>query len=364
MNKDNIEYWYKKLYGKFDIWDYDKILEDEAFIFVIISERGRKGKTFNATIKAKELYDKYGYTSIYMKNLEVQMDNSVSNFLKEPKKHYPQLFQDNEVNKSGVYEGTGKNRKRWLQFINLNQAEKIKGARDLPYLLIYDEMSDGLRYVSEQTEKFKSVLDTMSDFKTKSGLKKVVILSNYKTLDTELMRDFKVFKIDREVSTIKNSLGKPLIRVLLPQYDEQDIKEIEEELRGDAIFELGELTDTNRYSLYNESLYDIINNVKERDLKWFEKAEKHLNILYNNMNVLVYRGIENREYQFHIVSLKNYEQDQFEVIYVIDKKDIKEGNVILNKKITRNLLHLIEEGTITFQNIASRNDFLSAITGV
>lgn len=360
-NKEDIKYWYKKLYNKYDIWDYDKIYNDEAFIFVIISERGRKGKTFNATIKAKQLFDDFGYTSVYMKNLEVQMDNSVENFLKEPRKHYPEMFEDCEITKNGVYEvkGEKKDRIKWLQFINLNQAEKIKGARDLPHMLIYDEMSDGTEYLREQTEKFKSILDTMSDAKTNGGLKKVVILSNFKTLDTELMRDFKVFTIDKEVSTIYDSEKKPLIRILLPQYTEDDRIEIKQELKGNPIFEIGELTETNRYSVYNESLYDVVNNVEKRDIKWFNECDKTLTIFDRGHYIKIFKHPSNIH---HIVSLKKYKKADFERIYVMDKKEIFEGSVILNKQITRNFLHMMETGNITFQNIGSRNDFLTAIT--
>lgn len=346
-----------------NVFDYEKMWEDDAFYFIIISERGRLGKTYGAKEFGQKMFLKNGEPFVYAKNLSLQIKKESKRFLRQVKDL--DIFYKFEIDNSGVYKRKGKNKEYSCFFHSLNSAETDKGSRSEANLLILDEFMDGVRHLTEnQTFALKSLLDTYSNpvnpFAKK--LKKCFILGNFKTLNSRLLVDLGIFSLKKELTTIYSPNGNALIRILSPQYNKKQKELIEENLENEPIFEFGKITGQNEYSLFNENVGDILNNIKDisaDEIKEFYSLELILYLNKNKTNNYIFIFFDKEFRKYHILRTDKYFGE--EKVYNVDKKNIVEDKANLATWVKKNFIFLMEKGKITFDNVYTREIFIEAI---
>lgn len=347
---------------KHKIFDYEKMYQDEAFYFVLISERGRLGKTYGAKELGQKLYLENGYPFVYVKNLTLQIKKESKRFLKQVKDL--EIFKNYDCNKEGVFTKEKNKTKYSCFFHSLNSAEKDKGSRTEANIVILDEFMDGTKHLEDnQTFLLKSILDTydnpVNPFNKK--LKKCFILGNFKTLNSKLLIDLNIFSIKNELTTINNSKGRPFIRVLCPQYNKEERTKIENDLEGDPIYEFGKISSQNDYSLFNDNVNDIINNIKTYPDSYLENHSIIQMILfykkYNTPHYIFLMGLEQR--QIHVLVSNKYEGT--DKVYNLDKRTLMEEIPVLSRSMKKDLIRILENGNITFSDVFSREIFIDGI---
>lgn len=368
ITKSQMNFWLKELDNGHKVFDYQKMWDDEAFFFILISERGKKGKTYGAIEFARDMYLKNDIPSFYFKNLSIQMEKSYKKIITMPKRNNPEKYENSISTKEEVYDNIpvewDKNDKvvkskkyPWLFLHSLNEAEKVKGARSIVNMGIWDEASDGLEYIKDQMGKFDTILNTYKNHSVSykdDSFKKMFILTNFKSLNLEFLIAMGVYKIDKPVTTVRGPNGKILLRILTVMYDDNEIEEMEKEYKDDPIFQMGKVLETNDYSVFNKNMYDDINNVvMETDFKLYVR---HFVIYGNNRYFHLFKRID---YSNHIISTKHYTGPNN--IYVLDKKDIKEGYQKISKDFKYNMTKLLQQNRLTFQDVATREKFLQIL---
>lgn len=348
---------------KHKIFDFDKMYQDDAFYFILISERGRLGKTYGAKELGQKLYLENGYPYVYLKNLNLQIKKEGKKFLKQV--NDLDIFADFSSDKQGVYKQEGREKNYSCFFHSLNGAEKDKGSRTEANIVIYDEFLDGTKHLEDSpTFLLKSILDTydnpVNPFEKK--LKKCFILGNFKTLNSRLLIDLGVFKLEKQLTTLYDSKGKAFVRILAPQYSKKERKEIKEELSGDPIFEFGNTTKQNDYSLFNQNVRDIVNNVVLISNTELEENYNLKLILYffkQHTHNYIFMLSNRFKKHYHILTNNQYKGD--EQVYNLDKKSLREEIPTLSRDVKKDLIYLLECGKITFADIYSREMFIEGI---
>lgn len=355
----------KTINGGFKIWDYDKLINDDIFVKVIISERGNYGKTFNFILKAFDMWCENGFSSIYAKNLDNQIKISWKRFLKKVQKLYPQKFENTATDSYGAYhfeedideKGNIKrfNKQYFIYFGSLSNAEKLKGMRENVNLIMIDEIMDGINYLHDAAFL---LLDLIYTFKEYAGneetLKGVILAGNFKTLNHPLFAKLNIWKIEKEVTDIKDNVGV-IVRILTPIYDKQDIKKIEKENEKDNAYRLGKLIGYTDYGVFNNSL-DIINNVVKKSDKLNKLNYSYKYIFYADSK---YFHVFENGIDLHIIATDDY--FGLEKVYRLKKNDLKENYPELSNVYKENIIRFIENNKITFENVYTRVNFIKSL---
>ena len=367
----NINKYYKKIdvrdknnkVAKHTLFDYDKIWKDPSPIFLVISERGSKGKSTQAKRLARRIYEDENLKTMWMMNTSKQIGKEKRAHLTKPHQFLRDVFTGSErVKGNVVLTGDNEdNKDEWYQsFISLSTAENEKSSREDIGLLIYDEFNVGTRMIkNSQTDLISSLVATLTDPVNvfNSPFKKFIIHGNFKSLNSEWLLSMGVTKIDGDVTVIKDSAGKPLITILSPQYSKKEMKALDNSLKGVWTYEMQKQIGKADHVYFNSNLHDNIMNIDPK-IEHRENAKLKYLIKVNG----------------HQMILKKYESGDWGVYRVLDLKMIRPGaqNIIIDRKeveensvysgeLKNSLKSLIFAGKLVFDTSFTRENILKKL---
>lgn len=331
--------------GKWVI-DFDKLYSLPFPIIIIMSERGRKGKTFGAIELALDHYEKdNNHRTIWLLNTEKQWVKQKLKFLKNNKKisnRWDDYTSDNPI---GVVNSTGDNP---IEYWSLSTAEKSKGARDSTLKnIFYDEFNVGLDMLKwKQTELIDNLLATATDQhrKEKKNPLKLFIFANNKSLYTPLFINWNILKLDGEITEIYDDYGKPLIFIYLPDADEY---EVEQQTKDDWTAQLSKRSGEYDHIFLNKSLYDNISGIHpDLSLKEFQHIST---FAYHNNNFDIYKNKNNKK-QYYIIFDK---KSKIDPTVAATTKDIING-IKYSKEFKLALFKLVVKNNIIYDSIVAK----------
>lgn len=342
------------------LFDYTKIWEDKAPIFLIISERGAKGKSTQGKKLAKEIYDKEGLKTMWMMNTDILIQKEKKSHLTKPKKYLPELFADTKRKGDFVYADYEDKESWYTRFTSLSTAENEKGSRDDYGLLLYDEFNVGLSNIkNEQTDLISSLIGTLSDPVNKADDKfnKFIIHGNFKSLSNQLLIDLGVFKIENEITNVY--VGDFLLmRILSPKLNEYEKKLIEESNKDDWKFLLQKKLGKEGHVYYNENLYDVLNNVNDWmiTLPIISKYNLKIGSYYYSASI-----VKSEDHGNVIYFTKIEEKDLKGHTYSIIKQDTIEG-VKYNPNLKTSFFDQLKQNKLHFSSAHIRETIIKTIT--
>lgn len=332
------------------LFDYEAIWEDIAPLFLIISERGAKGKSTQAKNLMRIIWENYKYKSMWMMNTKELIKKEKKSHVKKPIQ-YLDSFKGNEyVEGDFAYaevpgqdgpatdekEGKKPEMDWYARFTALSVAENEKGSRDDYGLLVYDEFNVGLSQIgSDQTDLISSLIATLSDpvNSADSVFKKFIIHGNFKSLANQLLTDLEVYTITEEVTDVY--LGDFLLmRILCPKLTESDIIKIKEDNKNNWQFLLQEKLGKAGHVYYNENLFDEVNNVNPNliDVEYSEAYNVKIKDYYIQCRVMNYEG--------KTILYWAQLNEKPETAIALNKNSIKEGVGAVNR-FKKNLTALL-----------------------
>ena len=346
------------------LFDYEKIWEDEAPIFLIISERGAKGKSTQGKYLAKTIWDKYNLRTMWLMNTQVLIDKEKKSHLSKPKQFLSDTFPIwCRVQGDFVYDNLINDLKdNWYtRFSSLSTIENEKGSRDDYGLVIYDEFNVGLSQIrNSQVDLLSSLIGTLSDpvNKTKDKFRKFIIHGNFKSLNNQFLIDLGITKIDKEVTDIY--VGDHLLmRILAPIMDEEDKLAIEEVNKDDWKFLFQKKMGKEKHVYYNENLYDVINNVNTWMITLPVKSFYiiKINKYYYRINLVF-----SKDYGSIIYMLQEDKPNKelMRYVFCLNKIDMVEGTT-LNTNLKRSLFKLFTDEKIFYNTVFIRENLLNTL---
>lgn len=346
---------------KHTLFDYYKIWQDEAPIFLIISERGAKGKSTQAKWLAKEIWDDDRLRTMWIMNTVKLIDKEKKSHLTKPKQLLDN-FQGSEKVERDVALADSKDKESWYtKFASLSTAETEKGSRDDFGLLVYDEFNVGLTNIkNQQVDLLSSLIGTLSDpvNTATDKFRKMIIHGNFKSLNNQLLIDLGVHVIKDEVTDVY--VGDFLLmRILSPIMDENDRNEIKENNKNNWKYLLQEKLGKADHVYFNENLFDDINNVNTWMItlpitsKWILKIKKQ----YFRASIRLSQDLGKVLY---FEPIDKSEADR-ETIFAIDKKSVEEG-VIYNVNIKKSFIRYLAADMIYFQTGFVREQIIAEVT--
>ena len=200
------------------VLDFKKILNEGFLNNIIISERGRQGKTFNCLELVNELYFKEGRKSVWLYNTIASWEKALPRFTAENRRLNPSKWEGVKVSKDGLSFGG----ELFCYFHSVSTPYLAKGSRDgTVRLIVYEEFNEGLiNFKSLQTVYFTTIFDSFvnpHDDDNEQNLQ-VLFLSNNKTLAVPILSDLGITDISEELQTFVH-LGQKATLVYVPQHD-------------------------------------------------------------------------------------------------------------------------------------------------
>lgn len=356
-----------KLY-KHDVFDYDAIWDDEIPMFLIISERGAKGKSTQAKRLMRRIWTDEKLRSLWVMNTDKLIKKEKKSHLTKPLQYLRDIFTGEE-RKSGdtILAKMGDVESWYTRFVPLSIAENEKGSRDDYGLMIYDEFNIGLRQIrKQQVDLFSSLIATADDpiNVSEDKFKKLIIHGNNKSLNNEVLISLGLRSLSAEVTDVTVD-GFTLLRVLSPIMSEEDRKKIKNVNSNNWKFKLQQALGKADHVYFNDNLFDEINNVNswmytvpERgfyyikiDDKYFRVSVREPKDVEKYTRAVIYITEETRD------SVKKTEQ----TVYAINKQDVTEG-IVLNTNFKKNLLKQIYLDNMYFGEIYIRETIIPALT--
>lgn len=366
--KKTIDNFYKEIevkkkngYGKHILFDYDKIWDDEAFLFLIISERGAKGKSTQAKRLARRIYEDEQLKSMWLMNTQKLIDKEKKSHLAKPKQHLKDVFTLDEKVEGDVVLSNHKDKESWYtKFASLSTAENEKGSRDDYGLIIYDEFNVGLSMIrNQQTDLLSSLLGTLSD-PVNTGdekFKKMIIHGNFKSLNNQFLIDLGVTHIDEEVTDIYVG-DKLIMRILCPEFNEEDKQKIKDDNKDNPIFLLQQKLGKADHVYFNENLFDRVNNVNDWMISLPILGSYKIKIEKNYYRALI---VESGDLGKVIYFIDTERNDEDINIYALDKKSVEE-NITLNTNLKVNFLSYLSKDKLYFKSAYIRENIIKEIT--
>lgn len=330
------------------VFDFHKIDEDKVPINIIITERGAKGKTFNSKEFALDKFKESGKKTIWLMNTKEQVENDRNKFLTNNRLVNSNKWEDVELQNWNVkHKG-----ETFLEFVSLSTSENKKGSRDMNVkYVIYDEFNVGLTQIrNKQVSLLNGLLATYNDIQNNDAEKvRLFIFGNNKSLYTPLLLALKIFVIDEEVMLFRDSLGKPLIRIICLKPNKDDV---EEAYKYDWTYQLAKLTGEDEHIFLNESLYDSINGIEQININEYEQTS--MTYYIENRYYGIYRHIINGKYH-----VKSEDKPKTTQLIVLDKKEANLGLAVRTKVKELFLLPQLEKNNISFDSVATKATILS-----
>lgn len=358
------------------VLDFSKIKATGFPIRLIMTERGAKGKTLNAKEDLRKDFQKDGSVGIWLTNTEIMSEKQKADFFEDLNKPFvrnelPDIeFWDNckikgslKKNRCYVYYKDQK----FIKIQPLSMAEDLKGARLKWSSIKWEEFNVNFNRVLDAVNRLDSLLHSTEDLVSNHGEKQTLMLDifgNNKSLNNKIIYAMGVTHIENEVTEVFDDNGKKLMLIISPRFTPEQKQEIEEQNKDNWIYQLSKKLGTANHSYFNESLYDDVNNVFQYT-KTQESANKYLlpqmTIHHRKQYYNIYKiKIGDRKNKYHIVSVDK--KDIFsKAIAVFNKRDMIE-NAVLNSKYKTALLKLLSHSDITYEDIVSRELFISSLT--
>lgn len=343
-----------------EVFDYDEIWNDDAFIFVVISERGAKGKSTQAKYLMKKIWEEQKLRSMWLMNTNILIKKEKKSHLSKPKK-YLDNFTGNEVIKGDfVYEDSGNDTEWYSKFTSLSTAENEKGSRDDFGLLVFDEFNVGDRNIkNSQVKLMSSLIGTLDDpVNDDASLKKIIIHGNNKTLNSELLIKMGITHIDNELTTITRN-GKPYLRILYPIFTKTEREAIKERNKHNNSFLFQELIGEEKHVYYNDNAYDDINfvntklnlKIQDRIAYYLFRVDKHIlcasNIEYENERILFIHSYDKK-------------RDGTSNIIALNRSDVVEG-VSLRFTVKKKMFNWLRKEKVWFEYAHQREKFIKSV---
>lgn len=389
INSRSIEDFYREIkvkksngkYGKHTLFDYQAIYDDPAPIFIVISERGAKGKSTQAKKLMKDLWNDHRLRSMWLMNTQKQIDKEKKSHLTKPKQLLDCYDGSESISGDFLYvtdwdkvepdfdneEKDGKKKappQEWYaKFTALSTAENEKGSRDDYALLIYDEINVGLTNIrNKQTELVSSLLGTLSDPVNVGDnvFKKFVLHCNFKSLNNQLIRSFGVNAIHDEVTDIYKN-GQLMLRVLCPKFDDDYKQKFIDDNKDNWHFNVQDMLGQADHTYFNENLHDIVNNVNE-DYKKLDYGENYF-LKIGKFDYFHFRVVETDEHGAIVYFCDEdiNDPDFADVPITTFTKKSSEENNILTKQLQKNFFDLLSSNGIWFENSYVRENVIEEL---
>lgn len=358
------------------VFDFNKIAEKGFLMNVLITERGARGKTFNAKEFIREQYLKHQARSLWIMNTEGLLTKQISDFTKDffkpsvtkmlPKSSL--TFWDNITMTGAVSNNLARmdyKDNEVLKFLMINHAELMKGARVGYRYFFWDEFNVKANVIRKPIDLFDSLLHSLEDLVSLHGGQQELqgfIFGNNKSLNNPILTHMGITHLEHEISEIRDQYGKPLVLIIAPQIQGVQIKQLEEDNKNNSIYQFSKLIGTAEHSYYNQSLHDEVNNViRYLDDKETANLLKPAFTLYHKEEYLnVYKvmdGVNKGDYHAYTVKKK----DIFRAVFAFSVRDMKES-ITLNKLYKKAFIKALSLNKVSFEDIQSREIFISAIT--
>lgn len=197
--------------------------------------------------------------------------NTLPQLEKEMTKHLtkPRQYLDNFTGKEKLvsssktlYADEDDKKSAYTHFVALSVGETEKSSRDDVELVIWDEFNVSQnKVVGGVVDAFSSLMATNSDAVNKTSMKKIIIHGNFKTLNNELALALGLTKVEGEITTKYKDDGTPFLRILVPQFDQQEREDFIEKHRNDPHYVLQKMLGKAEHVFFNENLHDEITNI-------------------------------------------------------------------------------------------------------
>ena len=346
------------------LFDYEKIWQDDAPIFLIISERGAKGKSTQGKYLARKIWDDHNLKSMWLMNTQILIDKEKKSHLAKPKQFLSDTFNaESRVLGDYVYDDKLNDTKTnwYTKFASLSTAENEKGSRDDYGLVIYDEFNVGLGMIkNKQVDLLSSLIGTLTDPVNLSNdrFKKFIIHGNFKSLNNQFLIDLGVLKIEDEITDVY--VGDFLLmRILCPKMTDGEKHFIKDKNKGNWKYLLQEKLGKADHVYFNENLFDDVNNVNTWMLMLPVISSYLLKIRNYTYRVSVVKSKDwGNVIYIHMESEST--KSRTEKVFVVDKSDIKE-NVVYNVNMKHSLIEALMKNKVYFQSAADRENVIDCL---
>ena len=347
---------------KHTLFDYEKIWDDEAPIFLIISERGAKAKSTQGKYLARTIWNNHKLKTMWLMNTRVLIENEKKSHLSKPKQFLSDTFNvESRVSGDVVYDDIiNQNKDNWYtRFTSLSTAENEKGSRDDYGLVIYDEFNVGLGLIrNSQVDLLSSLIGTLTDpvNTAKDQFKKFIIHGNFKSLNNQFLIDLGVTKIEDEVTDIY--IGDFLLmRILAPMMTDSDKKEIADRNKNDWKFLFQEKIGKSNHVYYNENLFDNINNVNDWMITLPTKRYYMVKIGKYYYQV---RLATSGDLGAVVYIVQDVKPKKGNMVIALNRIDVEEG-VILNTNLKQGLFRLLVDNKLYFKSAYVRENIVNCL---
>lgn len=279
--------------------------------------------------------------------------------LTKPFQYLKDTFTGNEYVKGNLLYSGDKNNDDWYtSFVSLTTAENKKSSRENIGLLVFDEFNVGTKSIANsQTDLISSLIGTLTDpvNQSDSSFQKMIIHGNFKSLNSEFLLSLGITKIDGEVTTLNNSIKKPLVRILAPHFTESEKTALNKSLQGNWTYELQKTLGKSEHVYFNENLHDDINNIdtslisQPYVLKYLLKIKSHYFIL---------KSLKSKKWIIYKIPMSQIKNTSSAI--VLDKRDVSEFSAF-NSTFKESIRKLVFRGQLYFDNSFTRENLLTKL---
>ena len=368
--KYKIDDFKKSLSNGKKVLDFSKIAQTPYPIVLIISERGRLGKTLNVKEHLRETFLKNNLPNMWISNTIPFLNKTKNDWFKDLNKDFVRenigdkavKFWEETKFKGGINDNLLSlyhNKNEFIKMLVMNHAELMKGARTKWGSIVWDEFNVKYNVIQNAIGKFDSLLHSIEDVVAGDNNEtKLYIFGNNKTLNIPLIYNLGITHIDNEIMTLHAENGLPLALVIAPKYNLNDKEKIETENSDNWIYQTTKQLGTHKHAYFNESLHDNINNVvRYKGYKKFTNLIPHFSVFHKNRYYNAYRNKISKKYHFiECISTEIFNN----ALFAFTRNDVLENSTFTRRYIAE-LRKFIENDYITFEDISTRQLFISSI---
>ena len=366
---------YKTLINGSKVLDFEKIDKMGFYIHLLITQRGKVGKTLNMKLQIINKFLETGKPSKWLSNTKGIATSFKNDFYKDlEKKHvienmtkqqrefiestkFKGNIEHNNMWNKGLYKGKPKD---WFHVQALSLAELAKNSRTQWAYLVWDEFNVKFNQVQDPVNKFDSLIHSMEDLvgnnSDKSNLHKTFIFGNNKSLNNPIIISLGIRYVKHEITEVYTPDGKPYMLMIVPKLTNDAIKELDEENKDNPYYFASKQLGTWSHSYINESLYDDANGV-ERHRKYIKDYQPIYSVYHDDKYYSIYKVANSR---FHCISVERYNVIS-NTIFIMRKRDMQPG-YIYDKRKAIVLFKMIQDGFFTFEDVSTRELVINSLT--
>lgn len=214
--------------------------------------------------------------------------------------------------------------------------------------------------------QLSSLMATYSDPVNKDdSVKKIIIHGNFKTLNNELMLKLGIMSINGELTTRNRPDGTPFLRILVPEYTEEEKQKFKKENENDNMFLFQDMIGHADHVYFNENLHDSIQNINPA-LSQMKLAggRNRFFISIKQQRYIFDRILEGGEPRYYIRLLTDTELKRAKQVnqkwVVLNGNDVVEGSsYVLKFKLS--MRKIFQKNLLWFDSAYTRENFLQQI---